>query len=849
MKAVNTFTVTSQLPESLAPLREVVMNLGWIHDERTQELFRRIDPENWDYERDPAGMLATESTAHLDQLGEDPSFIALAASVRDELRRSLDAPRWFQHRTDGPLRSVGYFAAEFGVAAALPQYSGGLGVLAGDHLKAANELGLPLTGIGLFYHHGYFRQRLDIRGWQQESFPRLDPDAMAMVPVPDVRITVDIAGTPVQARIWEARVGRIPLFLLDTDVDENPDDVRLITDRLYGGGVEERIRQEILLGIGGVRALEALDRLPQVFHINEGHAGFLALERIRRLMLDHGLTFSEAKTAVRPGAVFTTHTPVPAGIDRFPRELMEKYFTSWCREVGLPFDELMELGHEPGEPEGEVFNMAVMSLRLAGQTNGVAKLHGKVSREMFSGVWPDLPVDEVPISSVTNGVHGRTWVTREMSDLFERRIGSDWQEAGADRWGAIESVPDSELWTVRRLHRERLVRFVRHRLKAAGRAKGMSESQVAWADEALDPGVLTIGFARRFATYKRANLLFGDWERLRALLLSEDRPIQIIIAGKAHPADDQGKALLQQVATAADDLDTRLRLVFVEDYDISVATVLVAGVDVWLNNPLRPMEACGTSGMKAALNGALNLSVLDGWWDELYEPDVGWAIPSAEWQVDVDARNAIEAEGLFALLERQVVPLFYKRDADGLPLDWLHKVKCSLARLGPELQATRMLKEYVTEHYEPAAARSEDLAADNYERARAFVRWKRTIFRSWPSVTVVSTALTPVAGDHGARFRIEAQVDLGDLEPGDVEVQVLYGKVAPDDELRSPTLATMTVDGDGDVAHWRRFTTEVQMAGAGNYGYTVRVVPSHPDLLTHAHLARVAWAPSPTTDA
>jgi starch phosphorylase len=461
---------------------------------------------------------------------------------------------------------------------------------------------------------------------------------------------------------------------------------------------------------------------------------------------------------------------------------------------------------------------------------------------MFSGVWPELPVAEVPISSVTNGVHGRTWVTREMSDLFERRIGSDWQEAGPDRWAAIESVPDSELWTVRRLHRERLVRFVRHRLAVAGRARGMSESQVSWADDALDPGVLTIGFARRFATYKRANLLFGEWDRLQALLLDGERPVQLIIAGKAHPADEEGKKLLQRVATAAEDLDTRLRLVFVEDYDISVATVLVAGVDVWLNNPLRPMEACGTSGMKAALNGALNLSVLDGWWDELYEPDVGWAIPSAEWQDDVTARNAIEAEGLFGLLERQVVPLFYRRDADGVPAEWLHKVKCSLARLGPELQATRMLKEYVVNHYEPAAARSEDLAADGYERARAFVRWKRTVFRSWPSVNVVSTGLTELDGDHGATFRVEAQVDLGDLDPGDVEVQVLYGPVEPDDELRGPTVAPMAVAGEGDVAHWHRFAADITMGRAGNYGYTVRVVPSHPDLVTHAHLARAAWA-------
>ncbi len=862
MKAVQTFTVVSNLPEPLQPLHEIAMNLGWINDERAQDLFRRMDRESWEYVRDPARMLATESQERLEELAQDKTFTALAASVRDDLRLSLGQDRWFQRHSEpapnagdadptpaGGLSSVAYFSPEFGVAAALPQYSGGLGVLAGDHLKAANDIGLPLTGVGLFYHHGYFSQELDQRGWQQERFPRLDPRAMAMLPVPDIRITVDIAGTTVFARLWEAQVGRIPLFLLDTDVEDNDDEYRLITNRLYGGGIEERIRQELLLGVGGMRALDALGRLPQVFHINEGHAGFLALERIRRAIVDEGLSFSEAKTAIRPGGVFTTHTPVPAGIDRFPRELMERYFTNWCREVGVTMDELMELGHEPGTTEGQVFNLAVMSLRLAGQSNGVAKLHGAVSRQMFSGVWPELPIEEVPIGSVTNGVHARTWVSREMSDLLERHVDSDWPEAPPELWRAVESVPDDEIWTVRRSNRERLVQYARRRLRAAGVAKGIGTPQLAWTDDALDPKALTIGFARRFATYKRADMLMWDPDRLKKLLLDPDRPLQIIVAGKAHPADEPGKELLQRVATFTTDLDIRHRLVFLEDYDISVAKMLVAGVDVWLNTPLRPMEACGTSGMKAALNGVLNCSILDGWWDEMYDSDVGWAIPSAEWQDDLELRNEIEANSLFNLLERQLVPMFYERDKDGLPVEWLRRVKTCLSRLGPQVEASRMLKEYTQQYYEPAAARSEALCSDHNERAKVLVRWKRYMFRGWPSVAVNTTGYDEIASEQGTGYRVTAQVSLGDLEPSDVEVQLIYGAVEPDDDLIDPVIVAMAQDGDGDVPGWHRYTLDVQFARAGNFGFTVRVVPSHPDLLNYAHLGRVAWAPSPAGSA
>lgn len=840
MKAAQTFTVVSQLPEALEPLREVALNLGWSNDERALDLFRRLDgrgPES----RDPALVLATETSERLEELAADAAFTSLASTVRDELRKTLDEPRWFQHREASPLKSVAYFSPEFGIAAALPQYSGGLGVLAGDHLKAANDLGLPLTGVGLFYRHGYFRQELDRRGWQMERFPRLDPRAMALEPVEDVMITVDLAGIAAHARLWKATVGRTALYLLDTDIDENDEKTRLTCDRLYGGGPEERIRQEIMLGIGGIRALDALGLTAQVFHMNEGHAGFLGLERIRHLMLDHGLTFDEARTANAPATIFTTHTPVPAGIDRFPRDLMDRYFSNWCHELGLSMDHLMALGHEPGTPEGEVFNLAALSLRLAERSNGVSKLHGAVSRKLFADLWPGIPETDTPITSVTNGVHARTWTFTEMTALLDRTIGQDWPEADEERWRRVEEIGDRDMWKIMQSSRESLVTFARQKIRSAALRRGMGEAQTAWADQVLDPNVLTIGFARRFATYKRATLLFGDVPRLKALLLDQERPIQIVFAGKAHPADEAGHHLLQTVANLASDPEIRHRLVLLEDYDISVAQILVSGVDVWLNNPLRPNEACGTSGMKAVFNGVLNCSVLDGWWDEMYEPDVGWAIPSIEDESDIDARNAFEAASVFSLLERQIIPLFYKRDHDGLPDGWLTKVKRSIARLGPRVTATRMLCEYVEDLYEPAAMHSDEMRADEFGRSRQFVSWKNRIESSWHSVGVSDISHESSVAPGSTTHSFEARVSLGDIDPSDVEVQIALGEVDLDDNLRDPRIETMLRTGEVDSAGFHLYQRDITFDRAGNFGFTVRVIPSHADLTNFAQLGLVAW--------
>ena len=843
MKAFRSFTVRARLPEPLSPLQELAFNLRWSWDERTRDLFRWVDPHLWEQtQHDPVRVLSLVARERLEALSKDTAFMSFLGEIHADLRRYLSVPRWFQNRGRSDLVKVAYFSPEFGIAEALPQYSGGLGILAGDHLKAASSLGVPMVGVGLLYREGYFRQRLNADGWQEERYPVLDPHAMALTPIEGTRVTVDLAGQPLSARIWVATVGRVTLYLLDANIDENSDELRRVTDRLYGGGTEHRLRQEVLLGIGGVRVLDALGENPQIFHSNEGHAGFLGLERVRQLVTEHGLDFNDAIEAARTGTLFTTHTPVPAGIDRFPGELMEKYFSGWAQECGVGMAELMALGHAPGEPSSAPFNMAVMGLRLASMANGVARLHGETSRAMFQQLYPAVPLPEVPIGSVTNGVHGRTWVSPAMNDLFTKYINPSWEDAGPADWARISEARDDELWRAREQGKEALVTFVRARLKASLLDQGVTPIDAAWADEVLDPTVLTIGFARRFASYKRATLLLSQPDRLKALLLDPRRPVQLIFAGKAHPADDLGKEMIRQILQFARDPDVRHRVAFIADYDIAVARTLLQGSDVWLNNPRRPMEASGTSGQKAALNGGLNCSVSDGWWDEMFDGGNGWQIASAESYSDLQRRDEVEANSLFELLERQVVPLYYDRGSDRYPRQWVARIKDSLCSLGPRVQASRMVRDYVSLMYEPMAVRAEALSSDNYARARALARWKQRVCAHWPEVSVVSVEIdstSPVA-DLGATQHAVAEVDLGSLTPDDVTVQLLHGPVTGDDELSDWRVVPMEVDGNRSArTTWRgSFVCD----NAGRHGFTVRVMPSHPDLSVPAEMGCVAWA-------
>ena len=851
------------LPEPLLALDRLASNLRWSWDRPARHIFRSIDQRVWEAGgHDPRRVLAEVPTSRLEELATDPAFLERVAAASAALDAYVSLPRWFDDElasrhvpTDSEGRplldghKVGYFSPEFGISEAIPQYSGGLGVLAGDHLKAASDLGVPLVAIGLFYRHGYFRQSLTVDGWQQERFPDLDPYALALDLCEDIRVEVDLAGQPMMVQVWKATVGRLPLYLLDADLPENPRDLQLVTDRLYGGDIEHRLRQEMLLGIGGVRALEALGEPVSVFHTNEGHAGFLGLERIRTLMVADGLSFNEAIEAVRAGAVFTTHTPVPAGIDRFPRELIEKYFGGWAGQCGITVDDLMALGHRPSDEPDERFNMAVMGMRLAGFRNGVSALHGEVSRHMFADLWPEVPEYETPIGHITNGVHSDTWVSAEMHELFEESVGDEWQSAGAQDWEGVREIEDAALWSAHSAAKVRLVEHVRRRLYRCGIAMGRSPSDLEWVDDALDPNALTICFARRMASYKRAALLLSQRERLLDLLGDSQRPVQFVFAGKAHPADDRGKELIRELVTFTHDAAVRPRFVFVEDYDMSLARSLVQGADVWLNTPVRPMEASGTSGMKAVLNGAIHCSVLDGWWaecfqaakDELDDMPNGWAISSAESVADESRRSELEANSLFELLETQIVPLFHERDAQELPVGWIARMKESLRTMGPYVGAHRMVRDYVRSLYLPAAGRSDALAADGFSRARELAAYRARLAAHWSEVHVEQVEADEDIGDLGGEKQVTAKVSLGGLAPEDIEVQMVVGRVGQTGELEDTTVATMSDDGQQEDGR-RCFRGSAPLRVAGRMGVTVRVVPRHELAGNAVDLGFVSWA-------
>ena len=837
MRALRRFTVRLALPPALAPLAELVMNLRWSWHPQSLDLFRDVDPATWDaVGHDPVRLLGEVSPDRLAALAKDPAFLGRLEAAHADLQDYLTTPRWYQGLEDAP-RSIAYFSPEFGITEVLPQYSGGLGILAGDHLKAASDLGVPIVGVGLLYRAGYFKQSLNAEGWQQERYPPLDPHGLPLTLVTDaggspVLVGVEMAsGRTLHAHVWRAQVGRVPLLLLDSDVEENAPEERAVTDRLYGGGTDHRLHQELLLGIGGVRALRAWTALtgdaePEVFHTNEGHAGFLGVERVRELV-QSGLSFDEAREAVRAGTVFTTHTPVPAGIDRFPRDLIAQYFSGPLAPAGVDVERILELG---AEADPTVFNMAHMGLRMAQRRNGVAKLHGIVSRGMFADLWPGFDSSEVPISSVTNGVHAPTWVAREVFELAEREIGAS-IVTEAQGWERIAEVADTSIWATRRVLRERLVEEVRRRLKESWLQRGATEAELGWTSSVFDPDVLTIGFARRVPSYKRLTLMMRDPERLKALLLDPERPVQLVIAGKAHPADDGGKELVQHIVRFADQHDVRHRIVFLPDYDIGMARYLYGGCDVWLNNPLRPLEACGTSGMKSALNGGLNLSILDGWWDEMYDGENGWAIPTADGVTDPERRDDLEAAAFYELVEKQVRTRFYDRDANGVPQRWIDMVRHTLQTTGPKVLASRMVRDYVHELYAPAAGSSRALAASSYAPAKELAHWRSTVAERWGSVRVVHVEAVGVGDtpEVGTVLDVRATVDLGGLAPGDVTVQAAYGRVDEADELRAPSYLVLTDAGTGeDGTH--RYEGSVPLERPGSFGYSVRVLP-HADAL------------------
>ncbi|MBC7529763.1 MAG: alpha-glucan family phosphorylase [Chthonomonadaceae bacterium] len=854
--AKHAFHVVPDLPEPISKLHDIAHNLRWAWDHESIELFRRLDRNLWEKtSHNPVKMLGTISQTRLKDAAQDEAFLAqLERVARSNYAYLNSTTTWFK-RTHPELLTIGfniaYFSMEFGITECLPVYSGGLGVLAGDHMKSSSDLDLPLAGVGLLYQQGYFRQYLNAEGWQQQRYPENDFYNMPIEAVRDkdgkpLTVCVDLPGRGITIKVWKAQVGRVPLYLLDTNIPENSPEDQNITDQLYGGGEEMRLHQELVLGIGGLRALTAMGIKPSICHMNEGHAAFMALERIRMIMAEKGVDFKTAQEAASAGNLFTTHTPVPAGFDMFTPDLLRRYFEGYIMPLGISFDEFMALGQVFPDPKDK-FNMAILALKNAHQCNGVSALHGDVTRNMVQSLYSGFETHEVPVGHVTNGIHTRSFISGEMADLLDHYLGGKWYQDTSDKsvWAKVDDIPDEELWRVKEYRREKLVQFARKRLRTQYEQRGMGDNEIRNVSEALNPNILTIGFARRFATYKRAAMILSDPERLLRILNDPNRPVQILMSGKAHPKDDGGKQLIQQIVEFARRPEARNRILFIEDYDMAVARHLVQGVDVWLNNPRRPMEASGTSGMKVLANGGLNCSIPDGWWAEGYAlgEDLGWSIGKGEEYNDPDHQDHVEATALYEILERDIVPLFYDRNAEGTPRAWIARMKNSMRILCPVYNTHRMVSEYATTYYVTAGKRYHHLIESDLAPAHSLVEWKRKVQDNWSQVRVEKVETPTLSADAsvkvGTPLKIMATVHLGGIAPGDVVVQAHHGLLDVNHHI---------VGGDTDTLEWtheengsHRYEGVIPCQISGQQGISVRVLPTHPDAMLPMELPLVAW--------
>lgn len=845
MKLLGTLSVIPVLPEPLARLRELAYNLWWTWHPEAQALFAAVDPERWENtNHNPVRLLHEVSPERLQALAADPDFRARQEAVLAAFDAYMHpAETWFSRTyPEHADELIAYFSAEFGLHEALPIYSGGLGILAGDHCKAASDLGVPLVGVGFLYPQGYFTQRIGEDGTQEAIYTKINFADLPATPARDpagneVIISVQLPGRNVYAKVWRLQIGRVPLFLMDTDVELNAPADRELSARLYGGDMEIRLAQEIVLGIGGVRALRALGLRPTVFHMNEGHAAFLSLERVRELVQEQRLSFYQAQQVVAASNVFTTHTPVPAGHDAFPFEMMDRFFRGYWGQMGLDREGFINLARWDNH-----FSMTVLALRFAVHANGVSALHGRVARAMWAGLWPGLPEEEIPIGHITNGVHTGTWLHPERAALYDTYLDRRWREEPdhPEYWEAITQVPDEALWGLHQRLRQETLAFLRERVARQRRRHGESPARVAAAYELFNPDALTIGFARRFATYKRATLIFRDLERIRRLLSNPERPVQIIFAGKAHPADEPGKALIKAVHQLAQTPEFAGRIIFIEDYDMNVARHLVQGVDLWLNNPRRPNEASGTSGQKAALNGIPNLSVLDGWWVEGYNGRNGWAIGETREYKNEEVQDEADSASLYQLLEHEVIPAFFERDEQGIPRRWVAVMKEAIRSCAPRFSMSRQVKEYTERLYLPAARAGRRLSAQDFAAARNLAAWKERIYAQWNQVRIAAERPSLDTLNAGESLNLEARVYLGGIEPHEVTVEIVWG-IREDETIHEIRVVPMTLAGTlpGGI---HRYTGTVTFPERGRFGYGIRVVPHHPDLTVRHEMGLVRWA-------
>ncbi len=850
MKLIGKISVFPKLPEAITRLEELAYNLWWTWEPEAQALFENIDAARWEHvNHNPVRFLRGVEQEKLNAVAEDEAYLADYEDVLESFDDYMapDASTWYSRNHAGEQESVvAYFSAEFGLHEALPIYSGGLGILSGDHCKAASDLGLPFIGVGFLYPQGYFTQRIDREGQQQAEYEKINFSEVPATPAlnqegKEIIIHVDLPGRTVYAKIWKIQVGRIPIYLMDTDVAHNAPQDRELGARLYGGDREMRLSQEVVLGIGGVRAVRALGYEPSVWHMNEGHSAFLGLERVRELV-QQGLSFDQAVEAVRADSVFTTHTPVPAGNDTFAFELIEKFFWQYWNQLGVDRDRFIHFAVQE-LPWGAQYSMTVLALRLSAYHNGVSELHGHVSREMWHFLWPEVPIEQVPIDSITNGVHLKTWLVQELRDLYGQHLQSDWLEQIDDptTWRAVDNIPDADLWAIHSERKGQLVKFARERIKRQFMRHGEGPRHLARADTLLDPNALTLGFARRFATYKRAALIFHDEERIKRILNDPARPVQIVFSGKAHPADQPGQALIKRIYELSQQPDFAGKIVFLENYDMNIARHLISGVDVWLNNPRRPREASGTSGQKAAASGVPNFSVLDGWWEEGYDGTNGWAIGDPRDYKDQETQDEADVLNLYATLENEIVPLFYDRDEKDVPHGWIAVMKNSIRSCAPEFSMRRMVKDYATELYLPAAASGVRYHADGFGLAKEIAAWKQQMQERWNSVRVEAHVAEDASIAVGDTIDLNANVWLNGVPEGDVRVEIVASEQDSDGKLIDPQVLVMENGGGGDSGSLR-YTGHVHPDATGQLAIGVRVRANHPALINPHETGLAKWA-------
>lgn len=851
---INKYMVSPSLPKELEPLLEITKNFWWCWNQKAVNLLRTIDIDNYDEkDHNPIRILGESSQECFYNMLHDDAVMMNLAEVYDEFKTYMNQETWYASLDDSQKtenEKIAYFSFEYGLHESLPNYSGGLGILSGDHLKSASDLGLPFIAVGLLYRKGYFRQYLNADGWQQEYDIENDFFNLALEKVLDsngetMKVDVDLPGRKVYAQIWKANVGRIQLYYLDANIEENSVEDRDITAQLYGGNLETRIQQEILLGIGGIKALKKLGIKPTIYHMNEGHSAFLSLERIRQLMIDDKLDRKTAREVVFSSNVFTTHTPVPAGNDVFPIEMMQKYFMDYIKQIDMSMEEFLKLGKIDPNNQKEDFCMTVLALNLSAENNGVSELHGHVSREMWKDIWKGVPAKELPIDSITNGIHTLSWISFDMQNLLDRYLGPRWRTKPLEYgiWERVQKIPDAELWRTHERRKERLIDFCRERLKAQIINRGFTKNEINHAEQILTPEALTIGFARRFATYKRGTLLFRDIERLKKIISNPHRPVQIIFAGKAHPHDNGGKELIKNIAEICRREEFRDHIVFLEDYDINVARYMVQGVDVWLNNPRRPLEASGTSGMKVPPNGGLNFSILDGWWDEAYDGQNGWAIGNREEYTDLEYQDEVESNALYNVLENEIIPLYYERGRDDIPRQWVTAMKWSMQTVCPQFSTNRMVADYFNKFYTNASRRYINMTNDDFKKSKELKSWKDNIYSKWSKVSFENTMSEMPSRNLqvGSKFEVKTIVNLGNIAPDSVRVELYHGKLSMKDEITEPTIVEMKHSSDlGNGRH--SFIGSLECVNTGQSGYAIRMYPYHKDLGYKFDMKMIIWS-------